>query len=83
MSMVDAGDLARGRLVIRKERPMAYVLRLVQFFSFPPLIPVSVVLHDGPQIEAWLAGVVGPLMFGLTSLFILATELIERRRGMS
>jgi hypothetical protein len=61
---------------------MAYMLRLVQFFSCPPLIPVTVVLHDDAQIEAWLASVLGPLMLGLTSVFILATEFIERRRGM-
>lgn len=62
---------------------MAYVPRLVQFFSCPPLIPVTVALHDDAQIEAWLAGVLGPLMFGLTSVFVFATQLIERRRSIS
>jgi hypothetical protein len=60
---------------------MFYVLRLVQIVSCPPLIPTAAILHDDAEIEALLAGAAGPIMFGLTSMFVLVTALIDKIRG--
>lgn len=64
-----------------QEKHIVYVLRLAQIVSCPPLIPVGAILHDDAEIEALLAGAAGPIMFGLTSMFVLFTALIDKIRG--
>lgn len=61
---------------------MHYVLRLVQIVTCPPLMPLAAVLHDDGDVEALLAVAAGPILIGLTCVFVVSTALLHRRRAV-